>query len=156
FLAALRLGAVVIPCTAQLRAKDIAYRANHSEAKAIITMADARDIIDAVASDCRALRVRIAVGEPPRGWSRFYDLLRSASRLLDPVRTRSADPAICFYTCGTTQDPKAVLHAHSYTLAHRITGETWLDLRRTDLHWTTSDTGWAKAAWGLLFGPWNL
>jgi acyl-coenzyme A synthetase/AMP-(fatty) acid ligase len=156
FLAALRLGALVIPCTSQLRAKDIAYRANHSEAKAIITTADKHDVVDVVAGDCPTLHVRVAVGEPPRGWSGCHDLMRSASRSLDRVRTRSTDPAICFYTSGTTKDPKAVLHAHSYTLAHRITGESWLDLRRTDLHWTTSDTGWAKAAWGVLFGPWNL
>ena len=156
FLAALRLGALVIPCTAQLRAKDIAYRANHSEAKAIITTASNRDVVESVAGDCPSLRVRIAVGEASRGWTGFHDSLRGASRSLDPVRTRSAEPAICFYTSGTTKDPKAVLHAHSYTLAHRITAESWLDLRRTDLHWTTSDTGWAKAAWGVLFGPWNL
>ena len=48
-----------------------------------------------------------------------------------------------------------MLHAHSYTFAHRYTGEYWLDLRREDLHWTTSDTGWAKAAYGVLFGPWS-
>ena len=156
FLGALRLGALVIPCTAQLRAKDIAYRANHSEAKAIVTTADNREAVEAVADTCPSLRVRIGVGEAGRGWSSFHDGLRSASPLLDPVRTRSTDPAICFYTSGTTKDPKAVLHSHAYTLAHRITGETWLDLKRTDLHWTTSDTGWAKAAWGVLFGPWNL
>src|SRR5262245_6703746 len=124
FLAALRLGALVIPCTSQLRAKDIAYRANHSQAKAIITTADRHDVVDVVAGDCPTLRVRVAVGEPPRGWSGCHDLLRSASRSLDRVRTRSTDPAICFYTSGTTKDPKAVLHAHSYTLAHRITGES--------------------------------
>src|SRR5439155_21285577 len=55
---------------------------------------------------------------------------------------------------GTTRDPKAVLHTHAYPIAHRYTGEYWLDLQRTDLHWTTSDTGWAKAAYGVLFGPW--
>ena len=47
-----------------------------------------------------------------------------------------------------------MLHTHGYTFAHRWTGEYWLDLRARDLHWTTSDTGWAKAAWGVLFGPW--
>jgi acetyl-CoA synthetase/medium-chain acyl-CoA synthetase len=62
---------------------------------------------------------------------------------------------LVFYTSGTTKDPKAVLHAHAYTFAHRYTGEYWLDLRREDLHWTTSDTGWAKAAYGVLFGPWS-
>jgi acetyl-CoA synthetase/medium-chain acyl-CoA synthetase len=113
-------------------------------------------LIEGVLPECPSLRVRIAVGEPPKGWTGFHEAVRAASRSLDRVRTRSSDPAICFYTSGTTKDPKAVLHSHAYTLAHRITGETWLDVRRTDLHWTTSDTGWAKAAWGVLFGPWNL
>jgi len=155
FLGALRLGALVIPCTSQLRAKDIAYRANHSEAKAIVTTADNRDLIESVGAECPTLRVRISVGGAPKGWTGFDEALRTASRSLERVDTAANEPAICFYTSGTTKDPKAVLHAHSYTLAHRITGESWLDVRRTDLHWTTSDTGWAKAAWGLLFGPWN-
>src|SRR5439155_1530799 len=80
-------------------------------------------------------------------------LARAASGGI-PARTRSDEPALCFYTSGTTKDPKAVLHAHRYTFAHRYTGEYWLDLQRADLHWTTSDTGWAKAAYGVLFGPW--
>jgi acetyl-CoA synthetase/medium-chain acyl-CoA synthetase len=71
-----------------------------------------------------------------------------------PARTRSDEPALCYYTSGTTKEPKAVLHGHGYTFAHRYTGEYWLDLQRADLHWTTSDTGWAKAAYGVLFGPW--
>jgi acyl-coenzyme A synthetase/AMP-(fatty) acid ligase len=157
FLGALRIGALVIPCTAQLRAKDIAYRANHSEAKAIVTTAENRDLVESVRGECPSLRVRIAVGSSaPSGWTGFHEALRSARRDLERVVTRSTEPAICFYTSGTTKEPKAVLHSHAYTLAHRLTGEAWLDLRRTDLHWTTSDTGWAKAAWGVLFGPWNL
>jgi acyl-coenzyme A synthetase/AMP-(fatty) acid ligase len=156
FLAALRIGALVIPCTSQLRAKDIAYRANHSEAKAIITTGENAELVENVRGDCPSLRTCIAIGETPKGWTGFYDALARASRRLERVRTRSTDPAICFYTSGTTKDPKAVLHAHGYTLAHRLTGEAWLDVRRTGLHWTTSDTGWAKAAWGVLFGPWNL
>jgi acyl-coenzyme A synthetase/AMP-(fatty) acid ligase len=156
FLAALRIGALVVPCTSQLRAKDIAYRANHSEAKAIITTAKNLEVVESVRRECPSLRTCIAVGETPKGWTGFDDALGRASRRLERVRTRSTDPAICFYTSGTTKDPKAVLHAHGYTLAHRLTGEAWLDVRRTDLHWTTSDTGWAKAAWGVLFGPWNL
>jgi acyl-coenzyme A synthetase/AMP-(fatty) acid ligase len=155
FLGALRIGALVIPCTAQLRAKDIIYRANHSEAKAIITTAANREVVEALEAECPSLRVRIAVGGRFPGWTDFGDALTGASRSLDRVATRSSEPAICFYTSGTTKDPKAVLHGHAYTLAHRMTGEAWLDVRRTGLHWTTSDTGWAKAAWGVLFGPWN-
>lgn len=156
FLGALRIGALVIPCTAQLRAKDIVYRANHSEAKAIVTTANNRDLVDGIGGECPTLRTRISVGGSRRGWTGFEEAVASASRTLDRVRTSSSEPAICFYTSGTTKEPKAVLHTHAYTLAHRLTGEAWLDVRRTGLHWTTSDTGWAKAAWGLFFGPWNL
>jgi acyl-coenzyme A synthetase/AMP-(fatty) acid ligase len=156
FLGALRIGALVIPCTSQLREKDVAYRANHSEARAIVTTAANRDLIESVRPHTPSLKALIAVGEAPPGWTDFAHALRSASRSLERVRTRASEPAICFYTSGTTKEPKAVLHGHSYTLAHRITGESWLDVRRTDLHWTTSDTGWAKASWGVLFGPWNL
>jgi acetyl-CoA synthetase/medium-chain acyl-CoA synthetase len=156
FLAALRIGALVVPCTSQLRAKDVAYRANHSGAKAIVTTAENQEVVESARGECPSLRICIAVGQAPKGWTGFHDALGSAPRRLDRVRTRSNEPAICFYTSGTTKDPKAVLHGHGYTLAHRLTGEAWLDVRRTDLHWTTSDTGWAKAAWGVLFGPWNL
>jgi len=156
FLAALRLGALVIPCTSILRAKDIVYRANHSGARAIISTADNVAEIDAARGECPSLEVFVAVGDAPSGWKSFDELGSGASRHFSPIRTRSDEPAICFYTSGTTKDPKAVLHTHGYTYTHRYTGEYWLDLRRTDLHWTTSDTGWAKAAYGVLFGPWNL
>jgi acyl-coenzyme A synthetase/AMP-(fatty) acid ligase len=156
FLGVIRIGALAIPCTAQLRAKDIVYRANHSEATAIVTAEENCELVESALADCPSLRVRIVAGGPRPGWTDFRQAMRDAPRSLDRVPTRSSDPAICFYTSGTTKEPKAVLHAHSYMLAHRVTGEAWLDLRRADLHWTTSDTGWAKAAWGVLFGPWNL
>lgn len=156
FLAGLRLGALVIPCTSVLRAKDIVYRANHSGATAIVACEESLDEVEIARKDCPSLRAFIAVGKPRTGWIGFSDGWTAASSTMDRVGTRSDEPAICFYTSGTTKDPKAVLHAHAYTFAHRYTGEYWLDLRRTDLHWTTSDTGWAKAAYGVLFGPWNL
>jgi acetyl-CoA synthetase/medium-chain acyl-CoA synthetase len=155
-LAALRLGAVVIPCTVSLRPKDIAYRASHSGARAIITIAEQVDAVESVGAGCPELSVRIVAGSQAPGWHGFDALLDSASTAADfGAPTRSDDAALVFYTSGTTKDPKAVLHAHSYTFAHRYTGEYWLDLRREDLHWTTSDTGWAKAAYGVLFGPWS-
>src|SRR5690606_38149555 len=54
------------------------------------------------------------------------------------------------------KDPKAVLHSHAYTWCQRFTARFWLDARPDGLHWTTSDTGWAKAAYGVLFGPWGV
>jgi acyl-coenzyme A synthetase/AMP-(fatty) acid ligase len=156
FLGVIRIGALAIPCTAQLRAKDIVYRANHSEAKVIVTTAENCELVENALAECPSLGAKIVVGEARAGWTSFRQAMRDAPRSFERVFTRSRDPAIYFYTSGTTKEPKAVLHAHSYTLAHRVTGEAWLNLRRTDLHWTTSDTGWAKAAWGVFFGPWNL
>jgi len=77
-----------------------------------------------------------------------------ASDKFHVAKTRAGDPAICYYTSGTTKEPKAVLHAHSYCYSHKFTGLNWLDVKQGEVHWTTSDTGWAKAAYGVLFGPW--
>src|SRR5207249_403932 len=150
----LKLGALVIPCTASLRAKDIAYRARHSGAKAIVTTVEQVPEVDHALTDVPGVVVRIALGGAPAGWHDLDAVLARASSGGIPARTRSDEPALCFYTSGTTKEPKAVLHAHRYTFAPRYTGEYWLDLQRADLHWTTSDTGWAKAAYGVLFGPW--
>jgi medium-chain acyl-CoA synthetase len=153
-IGALKLGALVVPCTASLRAKDIRYRAVHSGARAVITTAAQVPEVEAALAGTDAVPVRVALGAAPAGWHDFDALLARAASTGVPARTRSDEPALCFYTSGTTKDPKAVLHAHAYTFAHRWTGEYWLDLQRADLHWTTSDTGWGKAAYGVLFGPW--
>jgi acetyl-CoA synthetase/medium-chain acyl-CoA synthetase len=151
---ALKLGALVVPCTASLRARDIRYRAQHSGARAIVTTLDQVPEVDAALADVPGAAVRLALGGAPAGWHDLDATLACASTSGIPARTRSDEPALCFYTSGTTKDPKAVLHAHAYTFALRYTGEYWLDLQRTDLHWTTADTGWAKSAYGVLFGPW--
>ncbi len=155
FLGALKAGALVIPCTASLRAKDIRYRAQHSGARALLTTADNVAEAETVRGECPELQALIAVGPRVPGWHSWERILAAASDSWHAEPTRSDDPAICFYTSGTTKEPKAVLHTHAYTYAHRYTGRYWLDLRPEDLHWTTSDTGWAKAAYGVLFGPWN-
>lgn len=156
----LRAGALLIPCTASLRGRDIRFRAIHSCARVLITTADRVEEIEAVRNDC-GFTTLIAVGGGPRpgalpdGWIDFDAALARATDVCALEPTRSDEPAICFYTSGTTAEPKAVLHTHAYTFSHRYTGRLWLDLRPTDLHWTTSDTGWAKAAYGVLFGPWS-
>jgi medium-chain acyl-CoA synthetase len=151
---ALKLGALVIPCTASLREQDVAYRVRHSGAKAIVTTVAQAPVVDAAVGDAGALPVRLALGGAPVGWHDLDAVMARAATTGVAARTRADEPALCFYTSGTTGHPKAVLHAHAYTFAHRWTGAWWLDLRRTDLHWTTADTGWAKAAYGVLFGPW--
>ncbi|GIW45261.1 MAG: acyl-CoA synthetase [Candidatus Binatia bacterium] len=154
-LGALRAGALVIPCTASLRAKDIRYRAQHSGARVIVTEPDCLEPVEAVRRECDTLQHFVLAGGTAAEWHSWDDLLLGAQATGHLPTTRADAPALCFYTSGTTKDPKAVLHAHAYTWAHRYTGLYWLDLAPGDLHWTTADTGWAKAAYGVLFGPWS-
>lgn len=151
---ALKLGAVVVPCTTALRAKDLAWRTRHSAARAIVTTLELVPEVERAIAQLETPPVRVAVGGAPAGWHDWDRLLARAADSGAPARTRADDPALCYYTSGTAKEPKAVLHGHGYPFAHRWTGEYWLDVQRTDLHWTTADTGWAKAAYGVIFGPW--
>jgi len=154
YIGALRLGAIVIPCTAMLREKDLIYRANHSGARAIIASVDNASMIAELRKECPSVEHYLIAGAARSGWISLQEYMGHASAAFKPAATRSSEPAICYYTSGTTREPKAVLHSHGYTYSHRFTGTNWLDVRPGDIHWTTSDTGWAKAAYGVLFGPW--
>ena len=89
----LKLGALVIPCTASLRAKDIAYRARHSGARAIVTTVEQTSEVDAALVDVPGLGVRVAVGGGPAGWHDFDAVLAGASSGGVPARTRCDEPA---------------------------------------------------------------
>jgi len=154
YIGGLKLGALVVPCTSMLREKDLVYRANHSGARAIIAGAESAPMIADLRKQCPALEHFLVAGSARSGWTGLHEAMSQTSPLFKPADTKSSEPAICYYTSGTTKEPKAVLHTHSYIYSHRFTGLNWLDLKPGDLHWTTSDTGWAKAAYGVLFGPW--
>ena len=154
YIGALKMGALVIPCTSMLREKDLIYRANHSGAKAIIAGTESASMVADLRSHCPTLTRYLIAGTERSGWIGLPEAMQQASASFRPVNTRADEPAICYYTSGTTREPKAVLHSHAYTWSHQYTGSAWLGLKQGDLHWTTSDTGWAKAAYGVLFGPW--
>jgi acetyl-CoA synthetase/medium-chain acyl-CoA synthetase len=159
-LGALEAGALVIPCSTILRPKDIGYRARHSRAVAIVAGHEQTAAVAASGDDLAGVRTKLVLREPdetaPAGWTDLREALaRAAADASAGHPTRASDPALVYYTSGTTGPPKAVLHAHAYTWAHRFTGSVWLGVRPGDRVWTTSDTGWAKAAYGVLFGPWS-
>src|SRR5277367_2031507 len=154
YIGALKAGAIVVPCVSMLREKDLVYRANHSGARAIIAGPESVDLVSDLRSQCPTLAQYLLVGAGRTGWASIQEAMQSASPEFHPLDTRGDEPAICYYTSGTTKEPKAVLHGHAYTWAHQFTGSLWLGLNPGDRHWTTSDTGWAKAAYGVLFGPW--
>jgi acyl-coenzyme A synthetase/AMP-(fatty) acid ligase len=159
-LAVMRVGAIPVPSTTFLAEKDIEYRLAAADIKAVIaTDEDAHkveDAIDASLSSETAPSTLLAIIGERQGWH-DYRRERDKACAFEGERTLSNEPAIIYFTSGTTGPPKIVLHTQaSYPFAHLITGRFWLDLRPGDLHWNLSDTGWAKAAWSSLFGPWHM
>jgi acyl-coenzyme A synthetase/AMP-(fatty) acid ligase len=156
-LGAIRIGAVVMPGTNQLTARDIAYRVSAAGASVAITSADGAEKIDAIESELPSLRLRLGHDVGGRdGWGDWDELLDQAGDgELEDSPTAGSDPMILFFTSGTVSYAKMVLHTQGYGLGHNSTARFWHDLRPGDRHWTVTDTGWAKAAWGGLFGQWH-
>ena len=157
----IKLGAVLCPCPTMLTSKDIKYRLNVGKFKMIITNLENSAKVEEVIDECSTLTCRFLVdGELP-GWANFQNELlypapvsfRSVS-LPDGKKTLSTDPMLIYFTSGTTGEPKMVLHNQSYPLGHIVTARLWQGVNGKDVHFTSSDTGWAKCAWGKIFGQW--
>ena len=162
-LGAIRIGAVPMPGTNLLTGKDIEHRIARAEAVAAIVDSEGAAKVDSVAGNLPSLKHRIVCGEAPSdGWTPLGRLLETGSA--DPTPpgpdgpgpTAATDPMLLYFTSGTVSYPKMVMHTQaSYGIGHTITARYWQDLRPGDVHWTISDMGWAKAAWGKLFGQWQ-
>jgi len=151
-----KTGVVAMPGTNLLTAKDIEYRINRADARLAIVTADHADKVDQIKANCPSLEHLILIGETRDGWSTLEDMCAAVPDTVDraALPATSADELMLIYfTSGTTSMPKMVGRDHAYALAHSITGDYWMDLREDDVHWTLTDTGWAKAAWGLMYPP---
>ncbi len=155
-----RHGTVPMPATILCTPRDIEYRVTRSEATVAVTDAEGATKVEEVLDRCPTLKHLIVIDErlPSASWMTYRGILEHASEAEPDGRpTSKDDPLLIYFTSGTVAYPKMVLHTHaSCGAGHEITARFWQDLTPADLHWTISDTGWAKAAWGKLFGQWKM
>ena len=173
-----KVGAVVIPATSQLVTHDFTYRFKAAEVKAAFLTADG-DVTkyadEAIAelkvenADLNIIKVVVNAGSsgvpsPDAGWRNFDEEIKDCSNEWSwetsedgrrgEKRPGGADPMLMFFTSGTTGYPKMALHSYKYPFGHYVTAKYWHQVERDGLHFTISETGWAKAMWGKLYGQW--
>jgi acetyl-CoA synthetase len=150
-LAAMKLGAVIVPATTLLTRNDLADRFARGRVRHIIAGADAA----AKFADLPGDYTRIVVGKEMPRWTLFESGYEASAEFTPDGETKAGDPLLLYFTSGTTATPKLVLHSHqSYPVGHLST-MYWLGLRPGDLHLNISSPGWAKHAWSCFFSPWN-
>lgn len=156
-----RIGAIAVPATNQLLKNDIVYRCNAAEVKMIISLDDNRVMqeIDEALPECPSVKNRVSVSGPHDGWVDFHAELKSISadefeRPQGEAATRNSDTMLMYFTSGTSGYPKMVMHDFTYPLGHIVTAKLWQNVIDDGLHISVAETGWAKAAWGKIYGQW--
>lgn len=155
-LAIHKLGAIAIPTSHMVSAEDIKERVKLADTKAVICV-NSGDICHKVKEALAGSDVcLIVVGDRYGKEISFEDIVEKSDESLERVDTKVSDPMLYYFTSGTNGAPKAVIHDFSYPLAHIFTAKNWHGIKQDGLHLTVADSGWAKTAWGKLYGQWFL
>ena len=150
-LAAIKLGAVMIPASTLLQRADLEDRLARGLVKAVVTDRSLTARFEGLPGSFQ----RIAVGGAVPGWLAYEDSEGASSEAIEGPPTKADAPLLLYFTSGTTARPKLVAHTHtSYPVGH-LTTLRWLGLRPGDVHLNLSSPGWAKHAWSCFFAPWN-
>ncbi|MFB4320082.1 AMP-binding protein [Actinomadura sp. 21ATH] len=150
-LAAMKLGAVLIPTTTLLGTADLRDRLDRGRARHVVAASAVTERFAGIPGDY----TRIAVGAEVDGWLRYADAYDAPTDFTPYGATFSSDTLLLYFTSGTTARPKLVEHTHaSYPVGHLST-MYWIGLRPGDVHLNISSAGWAKHAWSNVFAPWN-
>ncbi|MDN7875074.1 AMP-binding protein [Burkholderia aenigmatica] len=153
-LAAMKLGAVVLPATTQLSPDDVRERVEVAGARFVVVDAAELGKFEALDADMTFIAVGAAPGAA-RGWIDFGHAYDASASFEPDGPTKATDPLLLYFTSGTTSKPKLVEHTHqSYPVGHLST-MYWIGLQPGDVHWNISSPGWAKHAWSCFFAPWN-
>ena len=162
-LAAIKIGAVVIPATTLLSGADLADRIERGQVRWILTNATGQARVSELPAAALAGIGCILAGDagrgndgrPPAGWTDYRDSAASPDRFVPTDAGAVTAPLLEYFTSGTTSKPKLVRHSRqSYPVGHLST-MSWLGLQPGDVHWTISSPGWAKHAWSCFFAPFN-
>ncbi|MBO7214532.1 MAG: AMP-binding protein [Clostridia bacterium] len=153
-----KLGAVAIPATNQLQPHDFEYRFNAAGVSAVIATCDDKvpEHIESALSTSPTVKTLITVNGEREGWHSYDEECKLFSTHFERTEDSACgnDLMLMFFTSGTTGYPKIAAHSHTYPLGHFHTAKYWHNVDPNGIHFTISDTGWAKAMWGKLYGQW--
>jgi acetyl-CoA synthetase len=159
-LALNKIGAITIPATHLLSTKDIVYRNNAADIKMIVSVPE-HDVVQHVEeaeAKSSTLQYKALIGESRKGWLNLTEEMEKSPETLDRKsigeKTTIKDTMLLYFTSGTTGMPKMVNHNFAYPLGHILTAKYWQNVQDNGLHFTVADTGWAKSAWGKIYGQW--
>ncbi len=155
-----KLGAIIIPASLQLTTKDVTYRVNSAQAKAIVCVDDPYVIsqVEGALPQVPTLQDLVIVAGQREGWTSFDAMIEAESdvfaRPVGEAGVTSKDIMLIYFTSGTTGNAKAVEHTFAHPLGHIITARYWQQVQEDQLHMSVTDSGWAKFGWGKIYGQW--
>lgn len=153
-----KIGAIAIPATHMLTTQDIVYRNNKASIKGIICVGEDYVLtqVKNAMPQSPTVEVLASIGlKVPKGFHDWRKEVCEAPAFVRPAFVNSNDDImLVYFTSGTSGEPKMVAHDFTYPIGHIPTGVFWHNLHRGSIHLTVADTGWAKAAWGKLYGQW--
>lgn len=155
-----KLGAILIPASLQLTKKDIVYRANAANVKAMVCVNDGYVLeqVELALPESPSIKDLIIVDGEREGWVPYEEFIAGKSDVFErPTGEDGVDAndlMLIYFTSGTTGNPKAVEHTHTYPLGHILTAKYWQQVQEDKLHMSVTDSGWGKFAWGKIYGQW--
>jgi len=150
-----KIGAILIPGSIQFTNKDVAYRVGAADIKLIIAVDDAGGVIGQIEqglADFPDVK-KYMLGERD-GWVNFTEEYKKQPEFFGRTDTKATDPMLVYFTSGTTGMPKMVAHDYTHPLGHITTAKYWQQVRENTLHFSNSDSSWAKFGWGKIYGQW--